>query len=85
MVGYMHEIIEEYLYELIGNVATPAAPHLFNKDENGVLSNTSNSKIFHKVVAKVSWAATRVCPNFLTILSYFTCQVKVPDQDDMKN
>jgi hypothetical protein len=84
MMGYMREIIEEFPYELVENVATPAAPHLFDKDENGAPLNTSDSKIFHQVVAKVLWAATRVRPDLLTTLSYLTCQVKAPDQDDLK-
>jgi hypothetical protein len=85
MVGYMHEIIEEFPFELIGNVAKPAAPHLFYKDENGIPLNTNDLKIFHQVVANVSWAATRVRPDHLKpVLSYLTRQVKTPDHDDMK-
>jgi hypothetical protein len=84
MVGYLHEIVEEFPYEIAGKVATPAAPHLFDKDENGIPLSADDSKIFHQVVAKVLWAATRVRPDLLTALSYITCQVKSPDQDDMK-
>jgi hypothetical protein len=84
MIGYLQEIIEEFPYEIVGKVSTPAAPHLFDKDENGTRLNADESKIFHQVVAKVLWAATRVRPDLLTTLSYLTCQVKAPDQDDMK-
>jgi hypothetical protein len=43
MVGNMHEITEEFPYELIGNVSTPTAPHLFDKDEHGTPLNTNDS------------------------------------------
>jgi hypothetical protein len=56
---------------------------LFNKDDNTVALNPDGTKIFHQIVAKVLWAATRVRPDLLTTLSYLTCQVKAPDQDDM--
>jgi uncharacterized protein YegL len=63
---------------------TPAGPHLFDKDKDGILLDNEKSKIFHQVVAKVLWAAVRVQPDLLTTLSYLTCQVKAPDEDDMK-
>jgi hypothetical protein len=84
MMGYLQEIVEEFPYEIAGRVSTPAAPHLFEKDEDGTLLNSTDSKIFHQVVAKVLWAATKLRPDLLTTLSYLTCQVKAPDQDDMK-
>jgi hypothetical protein len=43
-----------------------------------------DTKIFHHIVAKVLWAAIRVRPDLLTTLSYLTCQVKAPDEDDLK-
>jgi hypothetical protein len=84
MIGCLNEIIEEFPYEIIGKVAKPAAPHLLDKDDNAVALNPDDTKIFHQIVAKVLWAATRVRPELLTTLSYLTCQVKAPDQEDMK-
>ena len=84
MVGYLHEIVEEFPYEIVGKVTTPAAPHLFDKDKNAVALNSNNAKVFHQIVAKVLWASIRVRPDLLTALSYLTCQIKAPDQDDMK-
>jgi hypothetical protein len=84
MVGYLHEIVEEFPYEIGGKATTPASPHLFDKDDDAVALTSDDAKIFHQVVAKVLWAATRVRPDLLTALSYLTCQVKAPDQDYMK-
>jgi Endomembrane protein 70 len=53
MVGYLHEIVEEFSYEIAGKVAAPVAPHLFDKDESGTPLSIDHSKIFHQVVAKV--------------------------------
>jgi hypothetical protein len=53
-------------------------------DTDGTPLNSDDTKIFHQVVAKVLWAATRLRPDVLTTLSCLTCQVKAPDQDDLK-
>jgi hypothetical protein len=84
IIGYLQEIVEEYPFDLSNKAVTPAGPHLFDKDEDSILLNNEKSKIFNQVVAKVLWAAMRVRPDLLTILSYLTCQVKAPDEDDMK-
>jgi hypothetical protein len=82
LVGYLHEIVEEFPHEIGGKATTPADLHLFDKDDDAVALISNDAKIFHQVVAKVLWAATRVCPDLLTALSYLTCQVKAPDQDE---
>jgi hypothetical protein len=85
MTGYLHEIIDEFPFEIMGKVvSTPAAPHLFDKDKDAIPLDTNKARIFHQVVAKTLWAAIRVRPDLLTTLSYLTCQVKAPDEDDMK-
>jgi hypothetical protein len=52
MVRYLHEIVKEFPYEIAGKVTTPAAPQLYDKNENGTLLSIDDSKIFHQVVAK---------------------------------
>ena len=84
MVGYLHEIVEEFPYKIVGKVTTPAAPHIFDKDDNAAALTSDDAKVFHKIVAKVLWASIRVRPDLLAALSYLNCQVKAPDQDDMK-
>jgi hypothetical protein len=84
MVGYLYEIVEEFPYKIVGKVTTPTAPHLFDKDDDAVALTSDDAKIIHQTVPKVLWAATQVRPDLLTALSYLTCQVKAPDQDDMK-
>jgi hypothetical protein len=85
MLGYLQEIIDEFPFEITSKtVSTPAAPYLFDKDKNAKLLNPAYIKIFHHVVAKVLWAAIRVRPDLLTAISYLTCQVKSPDENDLK-
>jgi hypothetical protein len=45
MVGYLHEIVEEFPYKIVGKVTTPAAPHLFDKDDNAVALTSDDAKI----------------------------------------
>jgi hypothetical protein len=40
--------------------------------------------MFHHTVARVLWGAMRARPDLLTTLSYLTCKVKAPDEDDLK-
>jgi hypothetical protein len=85
MTGYLYKIVDEFAFEIMGKtVSTPAAPHLFDKDKNATPLDVSKTKIFHQIDAKILWAAIQVCPDLLTTLSYLTCQVKAPDEDDMK-
>jgi hypothetical protein len=78
MTGYLHKIVDEFPFEIMGKTAsTPAAPHLFAKDKNAIPLDANKTKIFHQTVAKILWAA-------ITTLSFLTCQVKAPDEDDMK-
>ena len=84
MVGYIQEIIDEFPYEIKGKITTPAAPYLFDKDEQAINLGPDEAKKFHHTVAKTLWAAIQARPDLLPTLSYLTCQVKAPDQDDMK-
>jgi hypothetical protein len=82
IVGYLHEIIDEFPFEFMGGKVSTPAPHLFEKDKDATPLDTTKAKAFHQVVAKVLWAATHVRPDLLTILTF---QVNAPDENDMKN
>jgi hypothetical protein len=84
MKEYLREIIEEFPYEFKGKVVTPAAPYLFDKYHQALPLDANDTLIFHHTVAKILWAAMRACPDVLTALSFLTCCVKAPGQDDMK-
>jgi hypothetical protein len=84
MVPYMQELVDE-LPEVIGAPAsTPAAMHLFEESTEPVLLDKEASKMFHHVVAKTLWTALWARPDLLTTLSFLTCKVKAPDEDDQK-
>jgi hypothetical protein len=53
MIGYLQEIVEEFPFDLLNKAVTPAGPHLFDKDEDGILLDNEKSKIFHQVCAAV--------------------------------
>jgi Reverse transcriptase (RNA-dependent DNA polymerase) len=84
MIPYLQEIIDEFPDEIGKASSTPAALHLFDESDDPVPLSAEKSKIFHHTVAKVLWAAIRARPDLLTTLSYLTCKVKNPDEDDYK-
>ena len=49
-----------------------------------MLLNQEASNMFHHTVAKILWGALRARPDLLPALSYLTCKVTAPDQDDLK-
>jgi hypothetical protein len=44
MVGYLHEAVEEFPYEIVGKVMIPVASHLFEKDTDGTPLNSDDKK-----------------------------------------
>jgi hypothetical protein len=84
MIPYLQEIVNKLPYELEKSATTPAAPHLFETSDTSKLLPKEQQKVFQHTVAKTLWAALRARPDLLTALSFLTCRVKEPDQDDLK-
>jgi len=85
MIPYLQEVLDEFPDEIGKGVSTPAGNHLFEESSNPIWLSDEKAKHFHHTVAKVLWAAMRARPDLLTTLSYLTCKVKKPDEDDYKN
>ena len=82
MVSYLQEILDEFPEPLVSKVNTPAALHLFDENENAKLLGDEKKQVFHHTVAKTLWASLRARPDLLTTLSFLTCKVTAPDEDD---
>ena len=82
MIPYQQEIMDEFPDPLVFKVHTPAALHLLTENENAALLDEEKKRIFHHTVAKVLWASLRARPDLLTTLSFLTCKVTAPDEDD---
>ena len=84
MIPYMQEIIDEFPDDIGTPANTPAADHLFDVRDDATLLSKSRSDDFHHTVAKLLWASLRARPDTLLALSFLTCRVKAPDEDDWK-
>jgi hypothetical protein len=59
MKCYLEEAIEESKMDITGTVNTPATRTLFEVDDASPLLNKDDAEIFHSVVAKLLYVATR--------------------------
>jgi hypothetical protein len=84
MIPYLQEIVDEFPFDIGKPASTPAANHLFDVSDTSTPLSEKERKAFHHVVAKTLWAAIRARPDLLTALSFLTCRVKAPDEDDLK-
>ena len=84
MIPYLQEVLDKFPDGIGKGVSTPAGNHLFEELSDPIWLSDEKTKIFHHIVAKVLWAAMRATPDLLTTLSYLTCKVKKPDEDDYK-
>jgi hypothetical protein len=84
MVPYLQELADEFLQVIGARVSTLAGTDLFEELVDPVLLIKEKAKIFHHIVAKTLWAALWARPDLLTTLSFLTCKVKAPDEDDFK-
>lgn len=86
MTKYTKNMVQG-LKDLVGKlkeVKTPTAEHLFHvRDSANKLSN-DESMTFHNATAKALYPCKRSCPDLQTTVSFFTTQVKEPDEDDQK-
>jgi hypothetical protein len=85
MIPYLQEIVNKFPYELEKLATTLAIPHLFEASDTSKILPKEQQKVFHHTVAKTLQAALRARPDLLTALSFLTCRVKEPDQDDLKS
>jgi hypothetical protein len=82
MIPYLQEILDKFPEPLVSKVNTPAALHLFDENEKATLLDDEKKRGFHHTVAKVLWASLCARPDLLTTLSFLTCKVTAPDEDD---
>jgi hypothetical protein len=84
MIPYLQENVNKFPYELEKLATSPAVPYLFEVSDTSKLLSVEQQKAFHRTVANMLWAAICARPDLLTALSFLTCRVKEPDQDNLK-
>jgi len=77
MFDYIKNMLDELPKDMAGVAVTPAASHLFEVNESGVILRTSEAELFHHNVAKFYSR-----PEIQTAVAFLFTRVKSPDQDD---
>ena len=84
MEKYVDKMIEELPEDMIGEVMTPAAEHLFDINESPMYLDDDAAEFFHHMTAKALFLAKRARPDIQTAVSFLCTRVKKPDEDDYK-
>ena len=85
MEDYIDRMIDECLAGLLkGNLASPAANHLFDINHDCEKLNSEEADKFHHFVAKLLYLAKQTQPDILLAVAFLCTRVKAPDQDDCK-
>jgi len=84
MTQYLIDLIREFPEFLGSTAASPAADHLFKvRDEDATtFLGKEQAEAFHRTVAKLLFASSRVRRDIQTAVSFLTTRVKKPDVDD---
>ena len=82
MWDYLRKVIKEFPEEITGVCATPASDHLFKVREDGGNLSEKLADAFHHTVYQLFFAANRARRDIQTAVSFFTTQVKAPDEDN---
>ena len=84
MENYVKEMIESFPDGIEGTSASPAADHLFQVNENGVLLDEKRAEVFHTIVAKGLFLCKRARGDIMTTIAFLCTRVQKPDEDDWK-
>jgi Reverse transcriptase (RNA-dependent DNA polymerase)/Zinc knuckle len=86
MVDYIKNMLDELPNDMDGEMATPAAAHLFevNPNSSEMLLDATTADMFHHNVAKLLFLCKRARPDIQTSVAFLCTRVKAPDSDDYK-
>jgi hypothetical protein len=84
MQSYLEESIEAFPEEITGTVSSPAANHLYTINPNAKKLPEHLREIFHSIVAKLLFVATRARPDLQPTISFLTSRCDKADVDDWK-
>jgi Reverse transcriptase (RNA-dependent DNA polymerase) len=81
MHGYVQEVLKSS--GVIGTAKTPATDGLFELRETSPKLTTSQSKWFHRHVARIAYLAKRAKPESLPTVAFLSTRVTCCNEDDM--
>lgn len=86
MSDYIDKMLDEFLPNMDGESATPAANHLFDvhPDTENMLLDRTDADFFHTNVAKLLFLCKQARPDIQTAVLFLCTRVKKLDKDDYK-
>ena len=82
MKSYRAEAIKASPDEIITDVATPVAPHLFEVNEDCEKLEEFKRKLQHKIVTKLLYVATKGRPDIYVAIAFLTFRGAVANIND---
>ena len=84
MKQYLEEAIEAFPEDCSTPVLSPAAPHLFEVNDECKRLSEDHRRILHSITAKLLFVAKRARPDIQVPIAFLTSRVTNADQDDWK-
>lgn len=85
MIDCMDGMLKDLPADMSGELATPAADHLFDVDDaNARKLDEKDAQFFHHMVAKALFLCKRARPDLQTNVAFLSTRVKEPDTNDYK-
>jgi hypothetical protein len=84
MQQYLDEAIDDFPEDCTATALSPAAPHLFEVDDNCKRLSEPNRRILHSITAKLLFVAKRARPDIQVPIAFLTSRVTNADEDDWK-
>jgi hypothetical protein len=84
MKTYLEEAISESELQITKLAATPAKKYLFEIDETLPVLDKREAEVFHSIVAKLLYVATRARPDILLAISFLCKRVARPLKQDQQ-
>jgi hypothetical protein len=82
MRSYLEEAIQESLMYISREAANPATKSLFDVDQDSQTLKKGESEVFHSVVAKLLFVATRAQMDILLTVSFLCTRVSKSTEED---
>jgi hypothetical protein len=85
MFDYIKNMLDDLPADMDGEAATPAAPHLFQvNEENPEKLSEDRAQLYHHNVVKLLFLSRRARPDIQTAVAFLCTRVKAPGTDDYK-
>jgi hypothetical protein len=84
MKQYIEEAIDSFPEDCSTPVLSPAAPHLFEVNDDCKRLSEDHRRILHSITAKLLFVAKRARPDIQVPIAFLTSRVTNADQDDWK-